>query len=130
MTGEISPIKPSNSTFKENLTLADLESFIKAGIPVIIAAQAWRDNETASWTDDWDDGHYMIVIGLDEANVYLEEASILGSRGYIPRQEFMQRGHDYRYDSAPNSEVKKYMHAGIFIKGKEPAKHLLFKQVD
>lgn len=116
--------------FKENLTLADLEASIKAGIPVIIVGQAWRDNETTPWEDDWDDGHYMVVIGLDERNVYLEDPSILGSRGYIPRQEFIQRWHDYRYEILSPTNIRKVVHAGIFIKGKEPAKHSMFIHVD
>lgn len=116
--------------FEENITLADLEESIKAGIPVIIVGQAWRDNETTPWDNDWDDGHYMVVIGLDERNVYLEDPSILGSRGYIPRQEFLQRWHDSRSDPTSYTNIRKMIHAGIFIKGKGPAKHALFIHVD
>ena len=64
----------------------------------------------------------MVVIGLDEKNVDLEVLSMLGSRGYIPRQEFLERRNDY-------DQAKRYIHAGIFIKGKEPAKHPLFMYV-
>ncbi|MCX6670115.1 MAG: C39 family peptidase [Methanothrix sp.] len=115
--------------FKENLTLEDLEASIKAGVPVIVAGQAWRDEGT-SWADDWEDGHYMVVIGLDEKNVYLEDPSLLGSRGYIPRQEFVERWHDYRYAPPSYTAVENYISAGIFIRGKEPAKHPLFMHVD
>ena len=115
--------------FRENLTLEDLEASIKAGVPVIVAAQAWRDEGT-SWADDWEDGHYMVVIGLDEKNVYLEDPSLLGSRGFIPRQEFVERWHDCRYEPPSYTSVKKYIFAGIFIRGKEPAKHPLFMRVD
>ena len=80
-----------------NLTLTDLEQFNANGTPVIIAGQAWRDpeEENRSWDTLWDDGHYMVVIGLDKDNVYFEDPSLLGSRGYIPRQEFLSRWHDY-----------------------------------
>lgn len=105
---------------KENLTLGDLEASIEADVPVIVPAQAWRGGSTP-WADDWEAGHYMVVIGLDEKNVYLEDPSMLGSKGYIPRQEFLERWHDY-------NRVK-YIHAGIFIKGKEPAKYPLFMYV-
>jgi uncharacterized protein len=58
---------------------------------------------------------------LTKKNVYLEDPSMLGTRGDIPRQEFLERWHDHN--------LVKYIHMGIFIKGKEPAKHPLFMYV-
>jgi predicted double-glycine peptidase len=114
---------------REDLTLEDLEASINAAVPVIVMAQAWRDEET-SWADDWEDGHYMVVIGLDEKNIYFEDPSLLGSRGYIPRQEFVERWHDYRYELPTYNTTRKYISAGIFIQGEKPAKHSLFMRVD
>ena len=115
-----------------NLTLADLEQFNANGTPVIIACQAWRtpEEENQSWDNLWDDGHYMVVIGLDKDNVYFEDPSLLGSRGFIPRQEFLSRWHDYEGTSlsGPNSTV--FSHLGIIIRGNEPAVYPTFTYVD
>lgn len=40
-------------------------------IPVIILIQAWReDDDLSPWADDWDDGHYVVVIGYDAKYFY------------------------------------------------------------
>ena len=64
---------------------------------MIIACQAWSDVSPAHlpWDKDWEDGHYMVVIGLDADNIYFEDPAMLGTRGMIPRQEFLSRWHDY-----------------------------------
>jgi predicted double-glycine peptidase len=82
---------------------------------VIIAAQAWRDDaeKDKPWKDIWDSGHYMVVIGLDKKNVYFEDPSILQSRGFMPREEFLERWHDVDYNVPCN-------HLGIFVHGDGP----------
>lgn len=101
---------------KENLTLEDLEESLENGIPVIVAGQAWRDGEDLEkpWSEVWESGHYMVVIGMDEENVYFEDPSLLGSRGFMPLEEFSDRWHDYDGDV-------NYYGLGIFIEGKEPS---------
>jgi hypothetical protein len=40
-------------------------------VPVIILIQAWRDEDNLTpWVDDWEDGHYVVVIGYDAQNLY------------------------------------------------------------
>lgn len=117
---------------RTNLTLSDLELSLADSVPVIITCQAWRDpgGVNISWNDTWEDGHYMVVIGLDSSNVYFEDPAMLGTRGVIPRQEFLSRWHDY--EGIPpfgNSSTVLY-HAGIFIRGKEPAAYPEFTYVD
>ncbi len=107
-----------NAAVKENMSLEDLQQNINQGTPVIIDAQAWKNIETNSqnWTDDQVDGHYMVVIGIDNQNVYFEDPAILGSRGYIPTQEFLDRWHDQYTD--PNTENNTTnTHLGIIITG-------------
>jgi predicted double-glycine peptidase len=116
---------------QSNLTLTDLEQFNANGTPVIIACQAWRDpeEENQSWDNLWDDGHYMVVIGLDKDNVYFEDPSLLGSRGYIPRQELLSRWHDYEGTSTLGPDSTVYYHLGIIIRGSEPATYPAFTYV-
>ncbi|MFC1743919.1 C39 family peptidase [Candidatus Riflebacteria bacterium] len=103
------------ATIKENLSLADLEKYYKKGIPVIVAYQAWKDEENKKpWAEDWIDGHYSIVIGIDENNVYLEDPSLIGELGYIPREEFLRRWHDI------DRQNRKLIHLGIIIESSKP----------
>ncbi len=49
----------------------------------------------SSWDDIWDAGHYMVVIGLDDRNVYLEDPFLPGSRLAMTREDFVASWHDY-----------------------------------
>jgi len=113
--------------FKDNISQEELERSIHEGIPVIVNCQAWRSSRSSnkSWADEWKNGHYMVVIGIDESKVYLEDPYILGSRGYIPRKEFEERWHN-QGGKAPLYDKKQY-HLAIFIKGErpQPSKHLI-----
>ncbi|MDD1702186.1 MAG: C39 family peptidase [Methanoregula sp.] len=116
----------------ENLTIDDLARAVDAKIPVIVDCQAWRDpNEVnESWESLWEDGHYMIVIGVDSANVYFEDPSLQGTRGYIPRDEFESRWHDYPGESPYGKNSTAFYHLGIFINGTVPASYPPFTHVD
>ncbi|HPZ10016.1 MAG TPA: C39 family peptidase [Candidatus Eremiobacteraeota bacterium] len=108
---------------KENLTLEDLEKEIKAGRPVIVDGQAWRDGEDLEkpWSEVWESGHYMVLIGMDKENIYFEDPSLFGSRGSMKREEFLERWHDYEGETPFNPEKSRpYIHLGIFIRGDKP----------
>ena len=114
---------------KENMTLQDLQQNINQGIPTIIVCQAWKDNSTGNWTNDTDDGHYMVVIGMDDQNIYFEDPAILGSRGYIPLQEFMERWHDLYFNpqTGNNTTVNRL---GIIITGAQPVSRSPFVKIE
>ena len=86
------------SQVQENMTLVGLQKLVDQGIPVIVYIQAVQNNSTSTsninWTNDQNNGQYMVVIGIDNNNVYLEDPAIIGSRGYIPNQQFLDRWHD------------------------------------
>ena len=123
-------------TMKENLTLKDLKESISSKVPVIIAAQAWNGeyvNGTwvsipTDWSSQWADGHYMVVIGVDSRNVYLEDPAMLGTRGVIPADEFLERWHDSSGDTKSAPEII-YNHLGIFIKGNNPVSYPAYTRV-
>ncbi|MCX6560831.1 MAG: cysteine peptidase family C39 domain-containing protein [Candidatus Aminicenantes bacterium] len=117
---------------KEGLDLNALEAALWRKIPVICAIQAWADSEKPgfSWAKDWEDGHYVIVIGLDGKNVYVEDPSILGSRGVIPRTEFLERWHDYEGKPPFDKTDRAYRAMGIFIEGAKPVPPPPFTHVE
>jgi uncharacterized protein len=121
-----------HATLKEGLDLNALEAALKEGVPVICAIQAWADSEVSgfSWAKAWEDGHYVIVIGLDADSVYVEDPSLLGSRGEIPRAEFLERWHDYVGDPPFDKKDKAYQALGIYIQGRKPSPPPAFAHVE
>jgi predicted double-glycine peptidase len=117
---------------RENVTYEDLIKAYRDGIPVICAIQAWTDAPPGkhSWTSDWEDGHYVIVVGADRQFVYVEDPSLLGTRGIIPKQEFVDRWHDYTGAAPFDPSDRPYVHLGIFVTGKTPVRQFAFTKVD
>lgn len=54
-------------------TLEKLEQHLKAGQVAIVAMQAWHDEEDLKYdyTEEWEDGHYVVVVGFDQQNIYM-----------------------------------------------------------
>jgi uncharacterized protein len=84
------------ATLKEQTTLDDLRANVEQKIPTMVAIQAWLEKyPPPDWSQHWEDGHWLIVIGLDERNIYFEDPSLLGARGWLTHAEFLARWHDY-----------------------------------
>ncbi len=106
---------------REGLELPDLERALAEGRTVIVDLQAWRERSDIPWSETWDDGHYMVLLGLDSVNLYFEDPSLLGARGLIPRAEFVERWHDYEGAEPLDPTDRKYVHMAIFLEGARPA---------
>jgi predicted double-glycine peptidase len=98
---------------REHVTIEALTRAVRAGTPVLLAIQAWPDTKRASFADDWEDGHYVVVVAVDGDTIVLEDPSILGSRGTLTRAELADRWHDM-------DNSRKYEQMGIFFGGKPP----------
>jgi hypothetical protein len=61
----------------------------------MVAIQAYADDPDV-YQDPHknDDGHYVVVIGFDGENYYVEDPSLERSRGFLPKSEFLRRWHD------------------------------------
>jgi predicted double-glycine peptidase len=104
---------------REGMTIQDLQRAADESRPVIVAIQAWGDNPE-KYTNDWDDGHYSIVVGVDSRNVYLMDPSTIGNYTYIPIPRFLARWHDA--ETAPDGRMNRLVHFGIvFGKDRKPA---------
>ena len=116
--------------YKENMSMADLENYVAEGIPVIVDCQAWRSvsQYNESWADTWNNGHWLVVIGIDENNVTLEDPYILGDRGFMSREEFLARWHNVR--GLDETDTGKQIHMGIAIRGERPYSTSGFRHVD
>ena len=116
--------------YKENMSMADLENYVAEGIPVIVDCQAWRSvsQYNESWSDTWYNGHWLVVIGIDENNVTLEDPYILGDRGIMSREEFMARWHNVR--GLDETDTGKQIHMGVAIRGERPYSTSGFRHID
>ena len=116
--------------YKENMSMADLENYVAEGIPVIVDCQAWRSvsQYNESWANTWNNGHWLVVIGIDENNVTLEDPYILGDRGYMSREEFVARWHNVR--GLDETDTGKQIHMGIAIRGERPYSTSGFRHID
>lgn len=79
---------------KTNADIGELKRTIDEGVPAIVVLQAWKDDSTTDYTDDWEDGHYVVAVGYDNDNLYFMDPSTLGVYTYIPQEEFLKRWHD------------------------------------
>lgn len=101
---------------RENLTLEDIKGYLARSIPVIVDIQAWIDTPKLDfdWVNDVDDGHYVVLIALDESNAYFMDPSTPAGYAYIPLPEFVNRWHD---EDIIDGQTVKYTHLGIAIMG-------------
>jgi len=120
------------ASIREGMTIQDIEQSVRAGVPVIADIQAWTDSPESgfSWAGEWEDGHYVIVLGIDERNVYVEDPSLLGTRGVIPRAEFVERWHDYEGAPPHDAADRDYIRAGIVITGRAALSRPLFTRIN
>lgn len=80
---------------KHDLNLDALAESIQRDQLAIVEFQAWADEpDHKPWSELWDDGHYAVVLGMDSEKIYFMDPSLLGSKGFIPIKEFLERWHD------------------------------------
>jgi predicted double-glycine peptidase len=86
-------------------------------VPVIVAIQAWPSEPSPGrrWADEWEEGHYVAVVGVDDNSVTVEDPSLLGARGFIPTPEFLERWHGV------DGMDRRWLQLGIAIEGATPA---------
>ena len=103
---------------REGLDLPDLAEALRRRQTVILDVQAWPESDATpnDWSDNWEDGHYVVLIGMDERFIYVMDPSTHLGYGYIPRAELPSRWHDYETEQGQRRE---YKHMGVFISGKQ-----------
>ncbi len=102
---------------KTNLKIEDLKPYLDRDQPVIVEAQAYGMKDgvevpNMDYTNVWDQGHYMVAIGLDQNNIYFMDPSASGSRGFLPLKDFVPRWHDLDWKN------QQLTHTAIFFDGK------------
>jgi hypothetical protein len=86
--------------------------------------------------EDWDNGHYVVVLGVDKKYVYFQDPYVRMGKGFVPRKTFEEHWHQIMGGAGPkknrdlkNRDLKgrrltnrRLMHLGIFIRGKRRAR--------
>jgi predicted double-glycine peptidase len=99
---------------RTGLNLGEVESELDSGALVIVSLQAWPTRPTADPATGWENGHYVVVVGLDEARVYAMDPSVRTGYAYLARDEFVRRWHDYDVRDGKREEFERL---GIVLRG-------------
>jgi predicted double-glycine peptidase len=115
---------------KENLTLDEVARFTAHGDPMIALGQFWRSqrDSIASVEDDWESGHYVVVLGVDEDCVYFQDPYIRMSKAFVPRKRF--EAHWHQVMGGDLARNPKLIHPGIFVRGEKAVPAKPVKDVD
>lgn len=87
-----------NSEIVHNLNFEAIKSYIDHDIPVIIELQAWTEDNslTKDWENEWEDGHYIIVIGYTLEHLIFADPSSF-HKTYLRFDDLLPRWHDNDY---------------------------------
>jgi predicted double-glycine peptidase len=76
------------------MAIEQLRACLDLARPVMVMLQAWADPPPTTYRDHWDDGHWVVAIGYDDAGVYFEDPWLTDSRGYLTSESLDERWHD------------------------------------
>lgn len=104
---------------RQGVSVAALRAALARREPVIVNLQAWTDDPRhVNWRDAWEDGHYVVAVGIDAARLYVMDPSTAGGYAYVPLAELPDRWHDYEEVDGHRVE---YHRMAIFVSGPAPA---------
>jgi predicted double-glycine peptidase len=83
---------------RTGLSIEELAREVSTGAVVIAALQAWPAEDVADWSSRWEDGHYVVVVGVSRDRIYVMDPSVRTGYAYLGRKEFLTRWHDYDVD--------------------------------
>ena len=87
---------------KNNSSFKDIEKWLKRGVPVIVN---WFTRGRTDYGDSSvADGHYSVVMGLDDDFIHLQDPE-LGAMRKIERNDFMRVWFDFKGESLKPNEL-------------------------
>lgn len=79
--------------------------------PVIVNVQAWSDSDDIDYTENYNNGHYVVAIGFQDDKIIFADPSCL-YRTFLTLEELERRWHD------KETEEEYTDHLAIFFVGK------------
>lgn len=98
---------------RREMTVAELRRHAERGDTVIIAIQAWPLRVFADWSEVWDDGHWVVVVGFDGDRVIVMDPSTFEGYAYVDEAELPLRWHDL------DARGRKAHGLAVVIRGRE-----------
>ena len=97
-------------------TMRQIKRFIDELHPVIVLLQAWAERYMTidDWRNDYDDGHYAVVIAHGRGVLLFEDPASF-RRTWLREREFRARWHDL--DTRTNEKIERF---GMVLLGREP----------
>ncbi|HEY7371665.1 MAG TPA: cysteine peptidase family C39 domain-containing protein [Polyangia bacterium] len=102
---------------RTGLAIDDLRRELARGALIIAAVQAWPTETVTDWRARWDDGHYVVVVGVSDDRVYVMDPSVRTGYAYLGRDEWLARWHDYDQDGQRRVVWDRL---GIVVRGARP----------
>lgn len=99
--------------YRVGATVDELRAALAAGTTVILDLQAWRDTRRP-WADDWDDGHYVVLVAIDGDRVYAMDPSADHGFSWLTLGELAERWHDFEMRDGQRRNLQ---HMAVFISG-------------
>jgi predicted double-glycine peptidase len=99
--------------YYSDMSIDDVRKHFNAKKTVILCFQAWPGRRIKGWEFTWIDGHYAVLVGIDNDNVYMMDPSTHSSYVWLPIPELIKRWHDV------DEGVPKFG-LGIVISGQDP----------
>lgn len=87
---------------KNNSSFKDIESWLKKDVPVMV--NWFTRGRTDYGNSSTADGHYSVVVGLDDEFIYLQDPE-LGSMRKITRNDFMRVWFDFKGEYLKANEL-------------------------
>jgi len=102
---------------RQSWSLKEAKRCIDERHPVIVLLQAWADRYMTlkDWLNDYDDGHYAVLIDHAKGVLLFEDPASF-RRTWLREHEFLARWHDM--DPSTNRKYEKF---GMVLLGREPA---------
>ncbi len=106
---------------RQDLTLDEVKRFTDEGHPMIALGQLWRSERYSPERpeDDWDCGHYIVVLGVDKDYVYFQDPYLGMGKAFVPREMFERHWHQVM--GGDHANQPRLMHLGVFVRGETPA---------
>lgn len=100
------------ATYESSMTISRLQELLADGCTCILDIQAWIDRKDINWEEEWEDGHYVVLIGINNDIAYFMDPSLAGRYGMMTTKDLDSRWHDWNDEG----DAKEY-HSAIIIKG-------------
>lgn len=99
--------------YRVGVTVDELRAALAAGTTVILDLQAWRDTRRP-WRDDWDDGHYVVLLAMDGARLYVMDPSSDTGFSWLTIDELLERWHDFE---VRDGQRRNLSHMAVLVRG-------------